>query len=243
MCAALKDGPFRLLAYMALVARDDDPRYWGGRDALAMALGMHPDEKEREPWYQKVKRHIRTLKTAGCIDVARAQAPGRNAEYLLTLSMKQGSQDDPSTGVTTRPLSDGPEPGNRGQNQPPTGVKNDRNRGHVSVSTGVTTRPPKEEEDKRGLKGGRTSPPRRLAPVRAGERARTGARTREDPPKSSFQPTLWPAPVPDPPGRCPDCKADHDGWTCAQYRNGDDLRKETDDGKANRAARRRRSAV
>ncbi|MFP3671185.1 hypothetical protein SB717_39580, partial [Priestia sp. SIMBA_032] len=37
----LEHRPFRALAYMALVSmdRDDPPKYWGGRDDLAVALG------------------------------------------------------------------------------------------------------------------------------------------------------------------------------------------------------------
>ena len=38
----LPDRPFRLLAYMALIAKDatPEPAYWGGRDGLCIALGL-----------------------------------------------------------------------------------------------------------------------------------------------------------------------------------------------------------
>lgn len=95
--AHLRDGPFRLLVFMANTALDSDvePRYWGGREALAIALGRFrriaggrtPEEeaRERDAAYLAVKRALRQLKNSGAITTLNVAGPGTRSDYRLNL--------------------------------------------------------------------------------------------------------------------------------------------------------------
>jgi hypothetical protein len=95
----LPHGPFRLLSYMSLIALDADtePKFWGGREALAIALGrlhtfagsgLTEEEREhaRETGFLAVKRALRTLKAAGAITPLNVPGPGHQAIYRLNLT-------------------------------------------------------------------------------------------------------------------------------------------------------------
>jgi hypothetical protein len=96
--AHLSHGPFRLLAYMALTSLDADPvpRFWGGRESLAVAYGRlermtsrasvsEEHAREREAAYVAVKRALRALKDAGAITLLNVPGPGHQGEYRLHL--------------------------------------------------------------------------------------------------------------------------------------------------------------
>lgn len=96
--ASLPDGPFRVLAYMALVSLDDDnpPRFWGGREALALATGrivadrLTTDPAEiaaRRAAFKAVGRMLAALKDAGAITLEAAAHTNRNAVYRLDLGL------------------------------------------------------------------------------------------------------------------------------------------------------------
>jgi hypothetical protein len=115
---SLPDGPFRMLAYMALVSRDEDaqPRFYAGREALAYALGRSLTDAESEEAeglaaqrraYKAVDRMLASLKAAGAIYVIRSASRTHHAEYGLRL----GAQE--STPVTVV-LSDAMHPDDRG---------------------------------------------------------------------------------------------------------------------------------
>ena len=84
----LPDRPFRLLAYMALIAKDTnaDPTFWGGRDSLAEAMGMPPGTESTR---QMIKRAVRVLITSGAIERAYVGHAGKRTEYRLTLTPRQ----------------------------------------------------------------------------------------------------------------------------------------------------------
>lgn len=84
----LPDRPFRLLAYMALVTKDTnaDPTYWGGREALAEAMGMTPGTESSR---QMIKRAVRDLIDSGAIERAYIGHAGKRTEYRLTLTPRK----------------------------------------------------------------------------------------------------------------------------------------------------------
>ena len=59
----LPDRPFRLLTYMALIAKDatPEPTFWGGRDAMCLALGLDPDPIS----YRVARRAVRSCENMG----------------------------------------------------------------------------------------------------------------------------------------------------------------------------------
>ena len=91
--AGLPDLPFRVLAYMALVAMDEDakPCFWGGWESLALAAGrVVPDRsddaevtKARRAALKAVNAAVKTLVDRGAVRVKTPAAPGRNATYEL----------------------------------------------------------------------------------------------------------------------------------------------------------------
>lgn len=97
--AHLAHAPFRLLAYMAVTAKDNDepPMFFQGQEACAMALGMSPDAdiKTRQVMFRQVRRHMEALVKAKAIERTRPASPHRSAEYALRL--------DSSTEVVQRP--------------------------------------------------------------------------------------------------------------------------------------------
>lgn len=94
--AGLPDLPFRVLAYMALVSKDEDskPCFWGGWEALALAAGRTVPDRCDDPEATKVRRAAlkavnaatKTLVERGAIRVKVAAAPGRNATYELNFA-------------------------------------------------------------------------------------------------------------------------------------------------------------
>lgn len=196
----LDHAPFRLLAYMAIVAKDDGdpPLFYQGQEACAMALGMSPDAdaKARQAAFRGVRRHIETLIKAKCIERLRPAGPGRNAEYALRLSMERRTLTDLQT-------EDGERPPSGGKRRTPSATNGGRSAAQRRTLGGTTAdahRPPEEKQDYRTKRedevvtGVDTSP------------ARVGARSRET--KTT---------------RCHRCRTDHTGQTCAQYQAGDDL--------------------
>lgn len=109
----LNHVPFRLLTYMALVCldRDDAPRFWGGRDALACAIGRQvppePPRADQSPAAAAVRAHRRAaheavraalheLKRAGVLSKVDGTGHiGQQAEYLLHLTAKVQAQPVP----------------------------------------------------------------------------------------------------------------------------------------------------
>lgn len=96
--AHLPHAPFRLLAYMAVTAKDSDdpPMFFGGQEACAMAIGMSPDAdaKTRQATFRQVRRHLESLVSAKVIERIRPASPGRNAEYALRLGAERRSVND-----------------------------------------------------------------------------------------------------------------------------------------------------
>ncbi len=86
----LPDAAFRALVWMCIQSIDQDrpPRYFGGRAALARAIGREPaggghlTTADR----QAVTRALRTLRSAGVITPTNSPRPGQSAEYALHLS-------------------------------------------------------------------------------------------------------------------------------------------------------------
>lgn len=106
----LPDRAFRLLGFMALISLDKDaqPMFWGGREALAGALGRQtPEEpaegdmspravqarKDRRADFEAVKSGMRTLVDNSVVEVSARARPGRNAQYLLRLDAAKGKAD------------------------------------------------------------------------------------------------------------------------------------------------------
>lgn len=93
--AGLPDLPFRVLAYMALVSKDEEPKpcFWGGWEALALAAGRTVPDRSDDPEATKVRRAAlkavnaatKTLVERGAVRVKVVAAPGRNATYELNL--------------------------------------------------------------------------------------------------------------------------------------------------------------
>lgn len=74
-------APVRLFVYMAIIAVDADPHpsFYGGREALAFALGAPRDDAG----YRSVKKAVRALSKHGLIDLRERPGRGRRARYNL----------------------------------------------------------------------------------------------------------------------------------------------------------------
>lgn len=111
--AGLNHVPFRLLAYMALVTldRDDPPRFWGGRDDLAHAIGRRvprePDDtdasesaaavrRQRKQAHEAVRIALAELKAVGVVVQVRKARLGVRAEYTLHLTPAQAGSQTPA---------------------------------------------------------------------------------------------------------------------------------------------------
>lgn len=94
----VSDIEFRILVRMALTALDhpkgDKPAalYFGGRDALALALRRpfptgddEASEKARQNIYRDVRRAVTSLIKQGAIECVGEARAGRRAEYRLLL--------------------------------------------------------------------------------------------------------------------------------------------------------------
>lgn len=144
----LPGGPFRLLAYMALRALDNDPSplFWAGREELAFALGRRVppvtddmSKRIRNKHFKAVKDATSILLDRGAVSVAERPAPGRNAVYALHLAATTGHGNRTSNGAR-KPST--------------TGHGFRRQRGTVFVDTGHENRAPEEEKEDPGLSEG-----------------------------------------------------------------------------------------
>jgi hypothetical protein len=91
--AGLPDLPFRVLAYMAVVSKDEDPKpcFWGGWESLALAAGRLVPDRSDDPAVTKARRAalkavnaaVKVLVDRGAVRVKVVAAPGRNATYEL----------------------------------------------------------------------------------------------------------------------------------------------------------------
>ena len=129
----LPDRPFRLLCYMALLCRDDDPipTFWAGREALADALGLDSSESA----HRVTRRAIASLVSAGALERLRSGGRGRRAEYRLLIERK---------GDTSVLLRGTPESALGGHRSPPQGDTRVRLRG-------TQESPPLTTEQNRGV--------------------------------------------------------------------------------------------
>jgi hypothetical protein len=117
------DGrPFRLLVYMALIARDHDSEPWFGlgHDALAeLALGLDvpKDPKKRDEARRIVRRALTPLHREGAITTSKRQSHHQAVHYRLWLDgpspdcsqvterPMNNPVDNPKSQVTERPMS------------------------------------------------------------------------------------------------------------------------------------------
>jgi hypothetical protein len=132
----LPDRAFRLLVYMALVCKDDTPTpvYYGGREALATALGAAEDAAG----YQVVRRCLSALVAYGAISRELAGYRGKRAEYRLnvrTVPGQRGALSEPHYGGQRESLS---EPHSDRERESPSEPQTGRK--------GVTQRPPNSGE-------------------------------------------------------------------------------------------------
>lgn len=160
--------PHRLLVHMALTALDSEnpPKYWGGREKLATALGYdvpeEPPASERGPWaeevhrqrakaFQAVKQTLRELIKAGAIIRIRQGQYKSNAEYELCLTpeaafetrgrISNATPQDFRVSNARVPAEQDPWGMQGVTEQPPKGVTE-------RPSRGVTEQPPYEYEEK-----------------------------------------------------------------------------------------------
>lgn len=149
---SLPDRPFRLLAYMALVAKDStaQPTYWGGRDGLCVGLGV-----EATPSGHRVaRRAIADLEAAGAIERKYVGHSRKRSEYRLVLT--------PAKGDTTVPLSPADNPDETddegGRTSPPKGGQIRSERGTDLVEKGDTSVPPRKKKNTRSEEEEEISP-------------------------------------------------------------------------------------
>lgn len=149
---SLPDRPFRLLTYMALVAKDStaQPTYWGGRDGLCIGLGV-----EATPSGHRVaRRAIADLEAAGAIERKYVGHSRKRSEYRLVLT--------PAKGDTTVPLSPADNPDEAddegGRTSPPKGGQIRSERGTDLVEKGDTSVPPRKKRNTRSEEEEEISP-------------------------------------------------------------------------------------
>jgi hypothetical protein len=148
----LDDRPFRLLAYMALRARDHDaePWYGAGHEELAMiALGLAmATDRERDAGFRAVRRAFTALHKARALKTIRHARPGKQASYRLFLDgpTQDGERpvNNPAETAGRRTLSDLWEAANVGRSA--------TERRTVSDRTQDAHRPTEEEEEEEELK-------------------------------------------------------------------------------------------
>lgn len=171
--SCLEHRPFRALAYMALVSmdRDDPPKYWGGRDDLAVALGYpmpeSPAEDDKSPEAARAREvrargHNATKKVAGELVKQGAVLRIRQGSFrshavfaLLFPPAKVTPQGSPTTGSATEGTRQGsptpPKPVLEGTSH---GSPREPLRGPVGdpsrVPEGTPQGSPKEYEEKEG---------------------------------------------------------------------------------------------
>jgi hypothetical protein len=154
----LSDRALRVLVFMALTAHDDHdpPRYWGGREMLAVqALGrstppdpMPGDESERanqvrrmrKADFQAVKEAVGQLTKAHALVVDKPAAPGRQAEYQIVLTPPRG-RESLLNGVGNF--------GSRGRESLPDGVGEPYPRGENPLRGSLTEEELKEKHEEK----------------------------------------------------------------------------------------------
>jgi hypothetical protein len=139
--ADLPDRPFRVLAYMALTAKDadDPPKFWGGRESLAVAIGrkVSPNDSEASvrTTFRAVRSAVKQLIEADAIKLDRHHAPGVPARYALQLRPNRGDLLTPEQGGLAAP--------NRGDLT--------SQQGGLAAPTGVTYSPLEDYKDHEDL--------------------------------------------------------------------------------------------
>ena len=150
----LPDRPFRLLAYMALIAKDTntDPTYWGGRDALAQALGKDPGTASAR---QIVKCAVAALVAAGAIERSYVGHAGRRSEYRMTLTSgpKRGNESVPQRGNASDPQRGNESVPQRGNESLPKGVTLATPQGTIRNQGGEQEEPNLDSEVSVGVNG------------------------------------------------------------------------------------------
>jgi len=164
----LDDRPFRVLAYMALRARDHDaePWYGAGHDELALiALGLAMGtERERDAGHRTVRRAFTVLHKAGAIRTARHARPGRQATYRLFLD---GPTQDGERPVNNPITQDGERPMTIPERRTVSDLRTSVRR-TVSDRTQDGERPTKEEEEEELQGQERISPEANLRTANCG---------------------------------------------------------------------------
>lgn len=163
----LQDPAFRLLVYMALVAKDanDKPRFWGGRRTLAfgIARGVADDEELPKATVQAVKRCIKTLTDAGAIRGVYGGFRGKNMEYELNLN-------GPRKGYAPRTPSKSDSAGERGTpRDPERGTPRDPNGVRPVVQRGTPHVPPRSTKEYKEQVEEELSPPTGPSPTAGGD--------------------------------------------------------------------------
>ncbi len=129
----LADRPFRVLVYMALVAKDasTEPAYWGGREGLCIALGL----PETDTSYRIARRAVHDLESAGAIERKYRGHAGKRSEYRVVVTPRKGD--------TTVPLTPVDNEDKGGHHSPPKGGHLSPQRGTPESAKGDTTVPPR----------------------------------------------------------------------------------------------------
>jgi hypothetical protein len=85
-----------VLLVMASISldRDETPRYWGGSDHLAQALGLKGSKRNRD---SRVSEAIRVLVEAGAVTRIVEPSQGQRAVYRLNIKLGQSAEEDPPT--------------------------------------------------------------------------------------------------------------------------------------------------
>ena len=144
----LPDRPFRLLTYMALIAKDatPEPTFWGGRDAMCLALGLDPDPIS----YRVARRAVAELVEAGALERKYIGHAGKRSEYRVCVTAKKGDMGVPQS--PNDPTDKG------GQERPPEGGHLSPQRGTPESAKGDTTVPPRTTRSTRSESEEENSP-------------------------------------------------------------------------------------
>jgi hypothetical protein len=133
----LDDRPLRLLAYMALVARDNDAAPWFGlgQEALAeLALGQKPSDASM----RAVRRAVTALRDAGAICTAKRATYGKRGTTNVRYRLHLECPCDCKPPDAQRPMDN--HPGDPVDNpSPPDGERPMDGSGHRTVSDLWTT--------------------------------------------------------------------------------------------------------
>lgn len=170
---SLTDQPFRALTYMALVSMDSDdpPTYWGGREALAEALGhtLPPEDSAdaeaaaqvREKAYRAVKRALRSLQQEGAIHTLKPASFRRHAVYEIRLRLgvdnrPQGTEIAPPKGTDESTPKGSEKAPPKGTDETPVGYRKSAQRVPL---TGPHRSTRNKEDQYLGTQLGTKSPP------------------------------------------------------------------------------------